>query len=1710
MLGDGGSVKKRRKGLALVMACLLLLNGMPFAGEAYALAPAPGTREAAVRRDAEILDYLMRGRLIFAETPEDEHFLKELKHADALLLSHGKVLVAKELKKDPLRLIRKIVHEEVEAIMQIMAKEDRARYSDLINMVLSDASVYEAYRKLPGNTDLPTELLANHMVATAFELLTLKTYNLAKENEFSRDESEFLSAIEPMVSASKHNYFTGEFWDPAVRELKIRVAMANGLKFYQVASTAVPAPESLDMAVYGVLAGKFKERAVSTEQIRVEVNASRAGDPADFTAVEGALERLMGLGAVQMTKREPIKKYMAAKEPPPGFVKKAPSEAVEVTPARISGVKDAGKASVASLAATEPETFAFQAQLWRRKKGWNQARVAELLGKTSAWVSQIETGRFVPSAQIQAEIAAFYERYGVVTNFQPQPAHGSDPDSLGPEQREDGPKTFASRLREARKKKDLTQADLAEMIGMTQASISQWEKGKSEPPEDMKSRIAGILGVSPEELTGTDVSNVEEHDARVGDSGPEREDPSAPSGPQDDRGTGPQDDKGTEPQGDVIPRFGARLSAARKAAQLTQTEFASRIGSKQAAISQWETGRIEPTEEMKIKIAGVFNVTPEQFMGASEAIEKVKDSTTRTRETEGVTKEEVRVAAKTAQQAKVHRRTELTPEEQGILAALKAKMQASLHKYNKFFEKFIVATLLGDDQAKEAATKDLLSESRKGYMSQEQVDAYNLILDELARIQAGRERGDGFIAQGQKSQKVFGDKLSEIKKNDITEKYRPRIIALLKNFIEKRGNELGREKAPLEKFLDDLTRFKIYGFDGIVVEKEDFFFGTSDVYDREIFLATDVISELEKKGPPSLPDEYLLHEILCPMLRHYPAIKAQQGYFGEAHYPDRALLTAQTDEKLYKGLLGQALRDIIDSRRGASSAKKEGEIRPAPEVITQTQPKRAEKAPDIIVPAKSRVPAAHVPAPKWGVESYYDDKAPGRITPFYERLVEQLDAAVAEVQDAMLAISAEPGKGLDPVSEARESVAAVNAVIRVLGDVRTELSRGKKAPKAVLADVKWLWERSDACAKAFAGVSGEAFRDTGERIATIKRFDRIRALSGEILEREKKPVKKGGSKIAPKAKSVPTTKPAEPASPVAMPQGAANMFSGGKFDPEHPLVRSGQIIEVNDYKNIEGADLVAYAEKMRASRGVKRLYFDLDLTVFRSKGYLSSSKWFEKVIKVFGKEQTLIWWGNMGHEARQIANGMFYRLMDEKIPELISHLRKEGFEVIALTARAPEKDAPRTKEILRRLGIELDDMIFTEGADKKGAEVDRYEDEHDNGEKVPALFIEDAFKNLETVIKDRAHISGIYYEPPTANTEDNWDHREYKEKADEAMREGNAAHAFEYYFNAVVKILELPDGMTREQAYNELNDIYGKLLPMAAAKPAGYDKLLQIVEIARDGRSYLFHDEEARKLREKVMARGEKDMKAAVERTGTTDSSSLRRIEITMPAGATEEETAFTSSLSGIESLAQVEFADAAGAVTTGTDALSKSAQSLILYADDILENVMAADVENTLKNILAKRNILDGGKIVLFARNEAKAGILEKIIKRAAPGIETVKVTPEDLKNGHDEIKEAEALLRLAKARGAGEVLGIIKGPSADLEELAGFAKGAKVPIVLVGPEKGIYSFARAIAMLMSARADNGANGWLIMLPPIRTFTDEMRKQYEEYQRALEALVAA
>jgi len=229
-----------RKVISLILTICFSIQGIPGLDEAFALAPWLGTQRVAVRREAVRLRLEMGERLIFTKDKEDEELLRKNK-TRAVLLSHGKVLVAKELKDNNLKLIRVIIHEEIEALMQIVAKKDYSRYSDIRDLFLSRPRVREAYYAILPDREkpnLPWDLMVNDLIARAFEILILKRQGLIRMSELSDEEIHFLSIVTPLIQANKHNYFTGEFWDSEQREMEIRVALANRQSFYQVASTS--------------------------------------------------------------------------------------------------------------------------------------------------------------------------------------------------------------------------------------------------------------------------------------------------------------------------------------------------------------------------------------------------------------------------------------------------------------------------------------------------------------------------------------------------------------------------------------------------------------------------------------------------------------------------------------------------------------------------------------------------------------------------------------------------------------------------------------------------------------------------------------------------------------------------------------------------------------------------------------------------------------------------------------------------------------------------------------------------------------------------------------------------------------------------------------------------------------------------------------------------------------------------------------------------------------------------------------------------------------------------------------------------------------------------------------------------------------------------------------------------------------------------------
>lgn len=62
--------------------------------------------------------------------------------------------------------------------------------------------------------------------------------------------------------------------------------------------------------------------------------------------------------------------------------------------------------------------------------------------------------------------------------------------------------TFDTKLRELRKLNNITQAELADALGLKRATITQYESGRISPSKDILIKTANYFGVSIDELVG--------------------------------------------------------------------------------------------------------------------------------------------------------------------------------------------------------------------------------------------------------------------------------------------------------------------------------------------------------------------------------------------------------------------------------------------------------------------------------------------------------------------------------------------------------------------------------------------------------------------------------------------------------------------------------------------------------------------------------------------------------------------------------------------------------------------------------------------------------------------------------------------------------------------------------------------------------------------------------------------------------------------------------------------------------------------------------------------------------------------------------------------------------------------------------------------------------------------------------------------------------
>lgn len=124
-------------------------------------------------------------------------------------------------------------------------------------------------------------------------------------------------------------------------------------------------------------------------------------------------------------------------------------------------------------------------------------------------------------------------------------------------------------LAELRKQKGFTQAELAQRIGKTAGYISFLENGRRNLTDDVRDRLCEVLECSPASLHISEAPGVPDEAAKS---------------------------------------IASRMKRVREESDLSQREFARKIGCAHAMISRIEAGTLKPSERLLKKVAKAFRV----------------------------------------------------------------------------------------------------------------------------------------------------------------------------------------------------------------------------------------------------------------------------------------------------------------------------------------------------------------------------------------------------------------------------------------------------------------------------------------------------------------------------------------------------------------------------------------------------------------------------------------------------------------------------------------------------------------------------------------------------------------------------------------------------------------------------------------------------------------------------------------------------------------------------------------------------------------------------------------------------------------------------------------------------------------------------------------------------------------------------------------------
>lgn len=142
---------------------------------------------------------------------------------------------------------------------------------------------------------------------------------------------------------------------------------------------------------------------------------------------------------------------------------------------------------------------------------------------------------------------------------------------------------FHEKLKVLRKKKGLTQQEVADLVHVDRVRITNWENGKREPNFENLSMLACIFDVSIDFLLSEYLEISKEAYLKL------------------------KEEKKN--------LFSVRLKELRLKKGLTQTELGEKVGVKQSTFTNWENGKREPSFENLIKLADLLEVSLDSLFG---------------------------------------------------------------------------------------------------------------------------------------------------------------------------------------------------------------------------------------------------------------------------------------------------------------------------------------------------------------------------------------------------------------------------------------------------------------------------------------------------------------------------------------------------------------------------------------------------------------------------------------------------------------------------------------------------------------------------------------------------------------------------------------------------------------------------------------------------------------------------------------------------------------------------------------------------------------------------------------------------------------------------------------------------------------------------------------------------------------------------------------